>query len=341
MLATPSHATASASKLNPREELVALLRGAFACPAISFLGRRGYVERILSTGWALSPTEDHGPLGDLARYLAGIGILVEERAGHFIASELGAKVLSRFGAFCIIDSYEPYFRDLDWMLAGDGHPQVDRARNVIGSGQLHVRKFFPPVLDWIRRNAIDRIVDLGCGDGTFLTETLAIRPELHATGVDLSPVSTGMTAERLSTASDLRTVTCSAFAVDTWAATANRTSGRCLITMWFLLHEIHTGEVDRLVAFFEGIAARFPGASLAFAELIRHRPADFAEGRLSSIMPEYVLFHAISGQRILTPTEFAELFARIPYRVQARFDQDQLATPGALPCSTVCILEPR
>ena len=92
------------------------------------------------------------------------------------------------GAFCILDSYNDYFRDLEWIFPASAvpRPTVNRERNIIGSGQLHARKFFPEVLAHLATTPYEHLTDLGCGDGTFIQEALAVRPGLAVTAVDLS-----------------------------------------------------------------------------------------------------------------------------------------------------------
>ncbi len=130
---------------NPRQELISLLRGLFACPVISFLGRRGFVDALTNSGLSLDADDRRtGEFVSLLRYLVALGLLDEAAPLRFTATELGHKVFKRFGAFCLIDSYDEYFHDLDWVLPQSNlpRPSVNRERNVIGSGQLSSHEYF-------------------------------------------------------------------------------------------------------------------------------------------------------------------------------------------------------
>jgi hypothetical protein len=333
---------------NPRQELISLLRGLFACPVISFLGRRGFVDTLTSSGLSFDADDRRtDELVSLLRYLVALGLLDEAAPLRFTATELGHKVFQRFGAFCLIESYDEYFRDLDWVLPQSNlpRPSVNRERNVIGSGQLHARKFFPGVLSHIADTPYEHLTDLGCGDGTFIHQALTVQPALSITAVDLSGQAIGMVHQRLSAhhpSTKYSSAVCCALDVSGWAATLPvRAEARQLITMWFLLHEIFDGDVGHLADFFRQLHHRFPSASVAFGELFRLSPEQMASSRHESIMPEYVLFHALSGQHLMSEKELSELLSQIPYRLVYRQTFDPvLHGSRPVPSSVVCILAP-
>jgi Methyltransferase small domain len=336
---------------NPREEIISLLRGAFAAPVISFLGRRGYAEALLSDGLCLRelPTGVHSQaLVAVFRYLVGLGLLEEAASHRFMPTELGRKVFERWGAFCVLDSYNGYFWDLDWTLASSTlpHPTVDRERNTIGSGQFHARKFFPLVLSHLEVTPYDHLTDLGCGDGTFIEQALKVRPSLSVSAVDLSEQAILLVQRRLSSRTPpvaCSSVVCNALEVSSWAPTvAANPAARHLITIWFVLHEIFDGCLETLVSFFHQIHDRFPNATVAFAELFRLSAEELVSTRRTSIMPEYVLFHELSGQHLLTADQLSDLLSQIPYQVAYRRTLDFVSSGfRSLPSNTVCILSPR
>jgi len=333
---------------NPRRELVSLMRGAFACPVISFLGRRGFAEPLLNGGLSLEGRVAQAELAAILRYLVALGLIEEPRPLHFLATKLGGKVLRRFGAFCLLDSYDSYFRDLDWIWPASDlpRPEVNRERNVIGSGQLHARKFFPAILRHVANRSYGHLTDLGCGDGSFLREALSVSPGLAVTAVDLSETAIRLVRQDLAArrpAVRHSAVVCNALDVSEWAQAVPAPEGtRQLITMWFVLHEVFDGTVANLAAFFREIHRRFPAAEVAFGELVRLPPEWMSRGRHESIMPEYALFHALSGQRLLSEGELASLLEQIPYRVADRQVFDPVASGAeSAPSSLVCLLEPR
>jgi len=332
---------------NPREELVSFLRGFFACPVVSFLGRHGFTERLLAGGLRLDDSHSDA-LAAVLRYLVALELLEETETRCFRATALGEKVLKRFGAFCLIDSYGDYFHDLDWILPSSSlpRPKVNRELNIIGSGQFHARKFFPDVYAHLASTQYDHLTDIGCGDGTFLQQATLVRPGLSVTAVDLSEQAIGLVRQRLSEHLPLQKyscVVCDGFDVDQWAqAVLAPPRTRQLITLWFLLHEISNGSVERLVFFLKQIHAHFPTATIAFAELCRLSPEELVSHRHTSIMPEYLLFHELSGQHILREDELSKLITSVPYRLICRREFDPiLYNSKLLPSSILCILAPK
>jgi len=333
---------------NPRHELITLLRGAFACPVLSFLGRRGFAESLTDGGLRFDANDRSADaLVALLHYLVALGLLYEEKPLQFRVTDLGSKVLHRFGAFSLLDSYNDYFRDLDWALPASTlpRPSVNRERNVIGSGQLHARKFFPEVLTHLATASYEHLTDLGCGDGTFIHDALAVQPTLTVTAVDLSEQAIDLVRKRFSSHKPQPTISTAisnAREVSTWAPSVTAgPEARHLITMWFLLHEIFDGVVAHLADFFRQLRRHFPAANIAFGELVRLSPDQLAASRDESIMPEYLLFHALSGQHPLSEQELSELLEQIPYRLVGRKAYDSvLHGARAIPSSVVCILTP-
>ena len=189
--------------MNPRQEIVSLLRGYAACPVLSLLGEMGVLDRLLDGGCTVEafPAKAGAAAGDVLRYLEGLGLIRPESGVHhtaFTATPLGQAVFRRSGTFSLLHSYSDYFERLRNLLTGQGPlPEVNRLRNVLGSGRLHARKFFPAalhVLDAIRPGAV---ADVGCGDGCFLSSALARCPGASGVAVDRSEVAVKTALDRL------------------------------------------------------------------------------------------------------------------------------------------------
>src|SRR5690606_1289260 len=98
----------------PRQQIIALLRGQVACPVLSTLGQLGWLERMGAEPFRredFSPPPDTAAFKSVMSYLGALG-LIEPPTGAptFVATELGRKVFARYGAFCILNSYESYMR---------------------------------------------------------------------------------------------------------------------------------------------------------------------------------------------------------------------------------------
>jgi SAM-dependent methyltransferase len=340
-------------ELNPRQELIGLLRGQVACPLLSCLGELGWLDRM-SAGRFARPDFPAGvneaAFSAIIGYLTSLG-LIAPAAGpeSYAATALGQTVFARYGAFCLLHSYEDYFRSFRALLVPDGsaHPTVDRRRNVLGSGQLHARKFFPAALALTEGKDFRVVADLGCGDGTFLE--LLLRQQKHARAIafDISIPAVHAASERLRAAFPGRPITAvggDAGDLASWTKLLpnHDATDALLVSMWFLVHEISGGKAATVVAFFEQVRQAAPRAELLVGEIVRLPPATLARVRGESIMPEFTLFHDLSGQGLLTADAWHEVESRIPYRMVARRDFDPVpGGEGPQPSSFVWHLAPR
>lgn len=335
-----------------RGKLVALLRGYFACPVIATLGELDMAERMLEgdfsvADWDSSPHIEM--ISALFRYLHSIGLLTRGTTGEYALTAEGRTCVGRNGAFSLLMSYAEYFQELPTVLAGGTtKPSVNRRRNVHGSGQLHSKKFFPAAFDLFSSSAPAAIIDIGCGDGRFLALARDRWPGLTAFGVDLSETAVEETKRRLGPMPDsgLVAVAANGYEVATWSqATPEsiRRSPGLVISMWFVGHEFSEGSPEKMVAFFSAVYANFPQAQVVLGEINNIPVKILAEDHDLSIMPEFLLFHELSGQGVLSWEMWLAILANIPYALIAerRFDEVRSSSGETIPASFIWLLEPK
>jgi hypothetical protein len=349
-LATPSVSLPkSPSGLDPRALIIQNLRGRFVTPVLAQLGEQGGLGRLAVTQLHLSDYPQFNPqvLQSLLEYLQALGFVETDQANAWRATVLGRQVFQRWGGFAIVDSYEAYFSRLDELLLSDIKPadvQVNRKLNVVGSGQLHARKFFAAALDMLDNSAPDILVDIGCGDGAFLEAALGRFPHLTIVAVDFSAESIKLAYERL--APKLRTAWHCAVAdgadVAHWSQAVPRCSPRIVVTGWFVLHEFCRGRVESARDFFFSVKEHFPTAAILIGEVVKADPYILAQQSGRSVLPEFQLFHALSGQGLLNWRQFLELRADIPYVVSVERLIDLIQTAdGDEPANLIWHLVPR
>jgi SAM-dependent methyltransferase len=335
-----------------RGKLVALLRGYFASPVIATLGEMGMVERMLEGDFSASDW-DSAPrveiVSALFRYLHSIGLLTKRTTGEYALTPEGRTSLGRSGAFSLLMSYAEYFHELPTMLAtGEAKPSVNRRRNVHGSGQLHSRKFFPAAFDFLSSGAPTALIDIGCGDGRFLALARERWPDLAIFGVDLSETAVEQTRIRLSPIIGSGSVAAVANGYDVaiWSEAVPenvRRSPQLVISMWFVGHEFSEGSAAKMVAFFSEVYARCPQAQLILGEIDNIPAETLAEDHDLSIMPEFLLFHELSGQGVLSWNMWLAILDKIPYDLKAdrRFDEVRSRSGEQIPASFVWLLAPK
>jgi SAM-dependent methyltransferase len=332
--------------LNPRQEIVSLLRGWFACPVISCLGEMGVLNRMAQSPFSLDDfpqVANRAGLAAIFEYLISLGVLARCADGEnrYQASPLGAKVFQRYGAFCLLHSYRDYFDRLPALLNGAGpSATVNRLRNVIGSGQLHAKKFFPTALNFLGERSCDAVVDVGCGDGQFLLATLKAHPNTSAVAVDSSAIAVQTTLERLQTEFPNRSVrgeVANGFEVEAWSQALSSNTKTAVVTLWFVVHEFSDGQPERVIEFFRRLRACCPNAEVIVGEIVNVPAELLADSRDDSIMPEFLLFHSLSGQGVLSWEQHQQVLAGIPYKLvnEQRFDVVE-----SIPSSFIWHLQP-
>jgi SAM-dependent methyltransferase len=342
---------ASRDREQKRQDLVALLRGYFVCPVISALGEIGIADRMLAGTFSVADFETVGDvriLNALFRYLHGIGLVTSLGQDRYELTGVGRTAVARNGAFSLLASYSAYFDKLPAVISGQEKiPSVNRLRNVRGSGQLHSKKFFPAALSFLDSRPPTAFIDLGCGDGCFLEHVCQKWSGVKVFGVDLSEAAVRATKRRFQEAllPDLVAIAADAFDVHRWSSSISeelRTSSSVVISIWFVAHEFSGGVPERIVKFFSELNDNFPRAQIVLGEINNISSDVLADNHSLSIMPEYLLFHELSGQGVLRWSDWQEILETIPYRLEAerRFDSVRTRSGIEIPASFVWLLQP-
>lgn len=336
-----------------RESIINILRGRYATSVLATIGYLGIMDRLLERPHTIADFENipnRTVLKDTLDYLVAINLLVCTN-GTYMPSDLGRHVLTRAGSAGIVESYYQYLTHLPQILLDKGDAasrpyKVDRPLNIYGSGDIHRRKFFPEAIKMMMPLAPTGLIDIGCGDGTYLQIAATQVPSVRMlAGVDMSPESTHRTEERLTAScpEKLSTcVVCDAYDVARWNAALPPATGHDVISAWFVLHEFSRGSVDRVVEFFKKLYEHRPSAHVIVGELVRATPQDLAENAAKTIMPEFLYFHALSGQAPLSWDEWHHIVDAIPYKLSGECLFDTIDTAkGPVPSNFIWMLSPR
>ena len=338
------------------EDTVVLLRGFFAAPIISSLGRLGALDLMRTapsfTGDDFFNIPNKKLLGDTLRYFTRLGLTedVDGQGRLYRASELGIEIFKRANSFYVPHSYYEYmyhYHDLIQDPSSKITCEVERLENVIGSGITHLR-YFPPAVSFLKRKAVfDTLVDIGCGDGQFLSTFLKEVPGKKTVGVDLSKLSTQTTEKNLRLqypGLELTTVCCDALDVKKWGQDVLRIAqgGKVAISMWFLLHEISRNQPKILIEFFRQIHDIFPAAPIVVGEVVRQSEDILLSNNVRSLLPEYLFFHEMSNQGILSWQEYRQVLNNSAYDlvIERLFDEAPDKEGRTIPSAFVWCLTP-
>jgi SAM-dependent methyltransferase len=291
---------------------------------------------------------DQRILASVFRYLHSLNLLAKTGEDEYDLAIEGRMALKRNGAFLLLFSYRGYFENLAGMLSGHSEAAVDRRHNVLGSGALHSKKFFPAVWEMFKESTPAALIDVGCGDGQFLASACVEWSGIAVAAVDLSRIAVDTTLERLGTSgrSNVIGVVQDAASVGAWiAALPGELKARTplVVSMWFVAHEFSGGEPQTVINFFRELRAILPDAEIILGEITALPPELLAKNCDISIMPEFLLFHELSAQGVLSWNEWHRVLAGIPYELARERLFDVLVESGEkiMPSSFIWHLKPR
>lgn len=319
---------------NPRSTLISFMRGFFICPIISFLLKNNLIEVFFKKEFGVNnfkKIKNKKYFYNILLYLLNLGLIKDKNKNKktFVSTTLGKKIFLRAGSFLILHSYKPYINNLHKTLIKNtqSNYKCDREENIIGSGSIHKKKFFPKAFELINKKDIGLIVDIGCGDGNFLKEINKKFKNIPIIASDFSAVAVDEAKDNLKNLNcKKKFFTCDAFDVKKWSLEVGKfkikKEKKVLISLWFILHEISKGKPKNIILFFKNLKKYLPNAQILIGEIINVPPEILKENMDISIMPEFLFFHKLSNQGVLKYSDFKKIKVKIPQRLnqEVKFD---------------------
>ncbi|HSM87303.1 MAG TPA: class I SAM-dependent methyltransferase [Candidatus Limnocylindrales bacterium] len=220
------------------------------------------------------------------------------------------------GWFELAYGYENVLNQMEPLLRKEvvyGKDLVREGRAVaVGSGLASMGFYFPLVADIVKRAGYRRVLDIGCGDGTFLRDLCARIPSLECVGVDLSPAAVEAGNEQLAVTGLDRRIRLYAGDAMEIGKLKNELKGVDSAATFFVLHELcHQKENPRAAQFLSAFRETLPGVPFHIVETIRPTPREMFERPGPAV--EYFLFHDLSLQKPIGRAEWKQLFRRVGF----------------------------
>ncbi len=235
--------------------------------------------------------------------------MFERNCGGYSLSEKGRNVVEVMrGWLEVCYGYGEVFHSLEPLLRKEkvyGRDLYRRSDFVArGSGEMENLLFFPMVDDIINAHGYKRVLDLGCGDGTFLRLLCGLNSEVQCYGIDLAPEAVAE-GNRLLAEAGLRD------RVNLMALDISKIDQAALppidvATVFFVLHELLYFGEDVLLNFLKDFRRLFPGTPLVAFEAVRP-PAEELR-RHPGISVYYFLYHDLTQQKPVDADTWKSLF---------------------------------
>jgi 2-ketoarginine methyltransferase len=207
--------------------------------------------------------------------------------------------------------YSEIFHSLEDLMRGDKKYGTDFSRRsdyvARGSGEMEKWLYFPLINDIIRERRYKTILDLGCGDGTFLRNLCTINKEVRCFGIDLAQSAIDEGRCKAIVAGLQRRLTLYAQDIAEIGGVAGPAlRGVDVATAFFVLHELLYHGKTVLLKFLGDFRRVFPNVPLIAVETIRPTPEAMAKREGLAIY--YFLYHDLSQQRPVDRETWKALF---------------------------------
>ncbi len=329
--------------------LPSVLRGLYAAPIICELSKSQIFTRDSKKINIKSQKniKNKFMLNLCLEYLQQIQI-TEKKKNYWYLTEYGFEIFKRSNSFFVPHSYREVILNLGNILSSKkkiSNCKVDRYENILGSGLTHLRYFYQP-LNYCNLNfKYDTLIDLGCGNGHFINLALKFKKNLNVIGTDLSSDSVKTCLSNLKNKkldNKFKIFKGDISKIKIWKKKSHSLLKNTspLISMWFMLHEISNHKIQNVKNFLNDLYKNFPNSNLIIGELIKHDQKTLSEIYKKSMMPEYLFFHKVSGQGILTWNDYKSLLVDCPYSLEYEWKFDY-ENKRKIPSTFVWILKPK
>ena len=308
---------------------VGILSGYFTTRTLQTLFNVGLFDEIKARGsvdvdaFAAEKNLDREILRSLCDSLYSLSIL--KKQGSRYSLEEKGRLLNDVarGWFEGVYGYEGIFHELEALLRKEKEFGRDLTRRgdfvARGSGEMEKWIFFPMVAEVVKRNHFRKVLDLGCGEGTFLRSLCQSDPDVRAYGVDLAPDAIAEGMERAKAAGLQDRVQLFVEDISKLEKLRSRVAEIDMATVFFVLHEVLFRGADATVELLRSFRNAYPGVPLVVFEVVR--PSAEEMRRRPGMAIQYVLQHDLTHQKLVGLEEWKELFRKAGF---SRIDQRHL-----------------
>ena len=228
------------------------------------------------------------------------------------------------GWFDLAYGYENVLYNMEGLLRKQivyGKDLVRDGRFVaVGSGLASLDFYFPLVCNLIQRAGYRKVLDIGCGDGTFLRYMCKRLPNVQGVGLDLSPAAVAAGNESLARENLSGRIRLHAGDAMEIEKVKDKLEGVDAATTFFVLHELCDNNGNaRVLKFLNAFRQALPKVPFHIIEAVRPSADEMRERPGPAV--EYFLFHDLSGQMPIGREDWKHLYRKSGFE---RIDEDYI-----------------
>lgn len=293
-----------------------IMSGYYTTRTMQALFNVGFFDELQEKGtvniesFAESNGLDVSILRSLCDTLFALSILKKDGSDYSL--DLKGRILVEVarGWFDGVYGYEEVFHTLEALLRKEkvyGRDVTRRSDFIArGSGEMEKWIYFPLAIDIINKNGFTRVLDLGCGDATFLTHLCESNDGITGYGIDIAPEAIAEGEERVKQAGLQDRIHLFVVDISELETAHEQLRGVDVATTFFVFHEVLFAGTDHLLQLLRSFKTLFPDIPLIVFETIRPTPEEMR--RRPGMAVQYFLQHDLTHQRPVGREGWKELF---------------------------------
>ena len=293
-----------------------IISGFYTTRTMQALFNVGFFDEMQEKGavnvasFAASRGLDVSILESLCESLYALRILKKDGAHYALDTKGRVLVEVARGWFDGAYGYEVVFHHLEALLRKEKTYGVDVTRRAEfvakGSGEIEKWIYFPLAADLVTRNGARKVLDLGCGDATFLRYLCTRRPDVIGYGIDIAPEAIADGEEKVRQAGLQDRIHLFVEDIAQIEKVPDVLRDIEVATTFFVFHELLFHGPDCVIELLRGFQRLFPGVPLIVFEAIR--PTLEERRKRPGMAVQYVLQHDLSHQKLVSREEWRKLF---------------------------------
>ncbi len=292
-----------------------IISGYYTTRIMQTLLNVGFFDEVRQSGgvnveaFAAAQALDASILQSLCDTLYALRILRQNGSCYVLDSKGKILVEVARGWFEGVYGYEEVFHSLEALLRKErvyGRDIYRRPEYIArGSGEMEKWVYFPMAIDIITKNHYKKVLDLGCGEATFL-RNLCENSDFIGYGIDIAPEAIVEGRAKVEQAGLQDRIHLFVEDITKLERAPDALQGIDVATTFFVLHEILYTGADRVIELLQSFRTLFPGVPLIVFEFIRPSPEEMR--RRPGMAAHYLLQHDLTHQRPVSLREWQALF---------------------------------